>query len=172
MAAPLSVAAPLSAGAEMAWAAFEMKGPPHGQVHPPEPCPGRIPSLRLFRAQIQIESVQCPVIYRAESALYRTKRHFTKSTRYWPKHSAVDALPFGFRSHLNQEFKDRCHTVYHIRRRLKKSDNRIFKNNDLSTFQNLLLTEGEPVLQNPCHALGTMDNRVLLASLLEDIFYF
>lgn len=53
MAAPLSVAAPLSAGPEMAWGEFEMKGPPHGQARPPGPYPGRIPSLWLFRAQIQ-----------------------------------------------------------------------------------------------------------------------
>lgn len=105
MAAPLSVAAPLWAGSETAWAEFETKGPPRGQGRPPGPCPGRIPSLWLFRGQIQIESIQHPVFNRAESACYRTKRHFTKGTRHWPKHSAVDALPLGFRSHLKQEFK-------------------------------------------------------------------
>lgn len=105
MAAPLSVAAPLSAGPEMAWAEFEMKGPLHGQGRPPGPCPGRIPFLWLFRDQIQIQSIQHPVFNRAESAFYRIKRHFTKGTRHWPKHSAVDALPLGFRSHLKQEFK-------------------------------------------------------------------
>lgn len=105
MAALLSVAAPLLAGPEMAWTEFEMKGPPHRRGRPPGPYPGRIPSLWLFRAQIQIESIQHPVFYRAESAFYRMKRHFTKGTRHWPKHSAVDALPLGFRSHLKQEFK-------------------------------------------------------------------
>lgn len=60
MAALLSVAAPLSAGPEMA--EFEMLGLPHGQGCPPGPYPGRIPSLWLFRAQIQIESIQHPVL--------------------------------------------------------------------------------------------------------------
>lgn len=100
MVAPLSVAAPLLAGPEMAWVEFEMKGPPHGQGRPPGPYPGRIPSLWLFRAQIRIESIQHLVFYRPKSAFYRMKRHFTKGTRHWPKHSAVDALPLGFRSHL------------------------------------------------------------------------
>lgn len=68
MAAPLSVAAPLLAGLELAWAAFEMKGPPHGQVRPPEPYPGQIPSLWLIRAQKPIESIKHPMFFRAESA--------------------------------------------------------------------------------------------------------
>lgn len=39
--------APAWAGPEMEWAEFEMKlkCPPHGQAHPPGPCPGQTPSL-------------------------------------------------------------------------------------------------------------------------------
>lgn len=53
MAAPPSVAAPFLAQPAMAWVEFGRSHPPHGQERPPGPYPGRIPSLWLFRAQIQ-----------------------------------------------------------------------------------------------------------------------
>lgn len=49
--------------------------------------------------------------------------------------------------------------------RIKQSENTIFNNNDLLTFQSFLLTEGEPgFLVKSCHALGTIDNWVLSSS--------